>query len=118
MPTPSKEAVERAHHTTQAAEVLRKHVWAIGRATAGARRDEIVVATVEGDLTFGGVWTISRDDLLSQVPLLEGSGWSLLFSSKTPVAEIEERCTQFARIASRRWQAMQRWVERQGGGNL
>jgi len=118
MPTPSKEAVERAHHTTQAAEVLRKHVWAIGLATAGARRDEIVVATVEGDLTFGGVWTISRDDLLRQVPLLEGSGWSLLFSSKTTFAEIEERCTQFASIASRRWQAMQRWVERQAEGNI
>lgn len=114
MPTPTKEAVERAHHATQAAEVLRKHIWAIGRATAGARGDEIVVATVERDLTFGGVWTISRDDLVMQVPLLEGSGWSLLFSSKTPVAEIEERCMQFARITSRRWQAMQRWVERQG----
>jgi hypothetical protein len=118
MPTPTKEAVERAHHTTQAAEVLRKHIWAIGRATAGARRDEIVVATVEGDLTFGGVWTISRDDLLRQVPLLEGSGWSLLFSSKTPVAEIEERCMQFARIASRKWELMQRWVERQGERSL
>ncbi len=118
MPTPSKEAVERAHHTTQAAEVLRKYVWVIGRATAGARRDEIVVATVEGDLTFGGVWTISRDDLLRQVPLLEGNGWSLLFSSKTPVAEIEQRCTQFARIASRKWELMQRWVERQSRGNV
>ena len=118
MPTPTKEAVERAYHTTQAAEVLRKHVWAIGRATAGARRDEIVVATVEGDLTFGGVWTISRDDLLRQVPLLEGSGWSLLFSSRTPVAEIEERCLQYARIASRRQEVMQRWLERQSRGNL
>ena len=116
MPTPTKEAVERAHHTTQAAEVLRKHRWAIGRATAGARKDEIVVATVEGDLTFGGVWTISRDDLLRQVPLLEGSGWSLLFSSKTPVTEIEERCMQLARIASRRREVMQRWLERQSGG--
>ena len=118
MPTPSKEAVERAHHTTQAAEVLRKHVWAIGLATAGARRDEIVVATVEVDLTFGGVWTISRDDLLRQVPLLEGSGWSLLFSSKTTVAEIEERCTQFASIASRRREVMQRWLDRQSEGNI
>src|SRR5258708_30923309 len=107
MPTPSKEAVERAHHTTQAAEVLRKYAWVIGRATAGARKDEIVVATVEGDLTFGGVWTISRDDLLTQVPLFEGNLCSLLFSSKTPVAEIEQRWMQFERIDSRYCALMQ-----------
>ena len=113
MPTFSREAMERPYRTLQAAAVLREKAGAIGRATADARQDEVVVALIQRDLSFGGVWTIAREDLARQVLLLEDEGgWSLTFSSHTSVAQIEERCAELARIAGKRWEVMQRWASR------
>ncbi|HEU5228317.1 MAG TPA: hypothetical protein VFU49_10955 [Ktedonobacteraceae bacterium] len=48
------------------------------------------------------------------MPLIEDKGgWSFTFSPKTSLAQIEERCLEFMRIAFRRWEAMQRWSSRQ-----
>lgn len=113
MRTFSREAVERPYRTFQATSVLREKAVAIERATADAREDEIVVAIVQKDLSFGGVWTIAREELVRQVLLLEDEGgWSFTFSSNTLVAQVEERCAELARIALRRWEAMQRWASR------
>lgn len=113
MHTFSKEAVERPYRTFQAAEVVRGKARAIERTTADARADEIVVAVVQKDLSFGGVWTLAREDMARQVLLVEDEGgWSLTFSANTSVAQVEERCSELARIALRRWEVMQRWVSR------
>lgn len=114
MHTFSKEALERPTRTLQAAGVLREKAEAICRATKDARADEVVVAVIQHDLNFGGVWTIAREDLVRQMSLVEDKGgWSFTFSPDTSLAEIEERCLEFVRIAFRRWEAMQRWAMRQ-----
>ncbi|HZO72554.1 MAG TPA: hypothetical protein VFB60_10165 [Ktedonobacteraceae bacterium] len=114
MHTFSKEALERPARTLQAAGVLRGKAEVICRATKGARADEVVVAVVQHDLSFGGVWTVAREDLVRQISLVEDKGgWSFTFSPDTSLAQIEERCLEFVRIVFRRWEAMQRWAIRQ-----
>jgi len=119
MPIFSKEAIERPYRTFQAAEVVREKAGAIEHVTAVVQEGEIVVAVVQHDLSFGGVWTLAREDMIRQVLLLEDEGgWSLIFSPNTTVAQVEQRCNELARIALKRWEAMKRWVSRhpQGAG--
>ncbi|HZR41735.1 MAG TPA: hypothetical protein VFB12_16560 [Ktedonobacteraceae bacterium] len=118
MHTFSNEAMDRPHRAIKAAGILRERAWAIEGAAADAGADEIIVAVVGKDLTFGGIWTAVREDLMWLVPRVEGQGgWSLIFSPKTSSAQVEERCMQFARIAFKRWEAMQRWAGRQARKN-
>jgi len=62
-------------------------------------------------LSFGGVWTLAREDITRQVFVVEDEGgWSLLFSPNTSLAQIEKRCDELASIARRRGEVMQRWI--------
>lgn len=106
----TKEAAERPKRTIDAAEVFHAKAWAIARACADAREGETVVAIVERDLTFGGVWTVPTSELTAHVPRLEDGGWSLVFSRRTPVAAIEARSLTLARLAFARWEAIRRWA--------
>ena len=113
MHTFSKEAIERPSCTHQVAGVLRENAGAISHATPDAREDEIIVAVIQHDLKFGGAWIIARENLITQVSLVEDKGgWSFIFSPHTSVAQVEERCLEFMRIAFRRWQVMQHWTSR------
>ncbi len=114
MHTFTKEALERPSHTLQAVGVIREKAGVICRATMDAREDEIVVAVVQRNLSFGGAWTLARENLAKQILLVEDQGgWSFTFSPNTSLAQIEERCLEFVRIAFKRWEAMQRWASRQ-----
>jgi hypothetical protein len=109
----SQEAIERPYRTLEAARVLRGKADVIEHATANAHEDEIVVAVIHGDLSFGGVWTLAREDMARQVLLVEDEGgWSLLFSPNSTVTHVEERCDELARIATKRAAAMQNWLRR------
>lgn len=113
MHTFSKEAIERSSRTLQAAGVLRENAGAISQVTNDAREDEIVIAVIQGNLDFGGAWIIARENLITQVFLVEDKGgWSFIFSPHTSIAEVEERCLEFLRIAFRRWNAIQGWMSR------
>ena len=110
----TKEASERPKRTIDAAEMFHDKAWAIARACHDAREGETIVAVVERDGAFGGVWTVPTGDLCARVPRLESGGWSMVFSPKTTVAEIEERSLRLARLAFARWEAMRRWASRRG----
>ena len=113
MPTFSREAIERPYRTFQAAGIVREKARTIERVTAVAAEDEIVVALVEKDLSFGGIWTLAREDMAVQILRMEeDGGCSLIFSPNTSIAQVEERCNELARIALRRWEAMKRWASR------
>lgn len=113
MPPFSREAIERPYRTMQAVKVLREKAEVIEHATAQARGDEIVVAVIQHDLSFGGVWTLAREDMAQQVLVVEDEGgWSLIFSPHTSLSQIEQRCSALTGLAQRRWEAMQRWVSR------
>ncbi len=110
----SKEALARPSQTLQAAGVLRGQIEAIHRAAEDAREDELVIAVVQDDLSFGGVWIVARDRLVQQLPLVEDqSGWSFTFPPGISLAQIEERCLEFTRVSLKRWQAMDHWANRQ-----
>jgi hypothetical protein len=111
MHTFSQEAIERPRRSLQAAEVLRQKAQAISRATLEAREDEVIVAVIQHDLSFGGVWTLARESLTPQIHIVEDTGgWSFIFSPNTSATQVEERCSSFAQIASKRHKAMQKWV--------
>lgn len=111
MHTFSKEAMERPFRTLEATRVLREKAAVIERVTIDAQSDEVVVAVIRSDLSFGGVWTFAREELVRQALVVEDEGgWSLTFSPNTPVAQIEERCDELARIAQKRGEAMRRWA--------
>ena len=113
MHTFSKEAMERPFRTLQATKVLREKAGIIASATTNARADEVIVAVIRNDLSFGGVWTLAREDLVRQVPVVEDEGgWSLTFSPNTSTSNVEQRCDELARIAQKRGEAMQRWAQR------
>ncbi len=113
MHTFSKEARERPYRTIEATKVLREKAEVIERATHDAHADEVIVAVVQADLSFGGVWTLAREDMSRQIFVVEDEGgWSLIFSPKTPVAQIEKRCDELAGIARRRGEAMERWIRK------
>ena len=108
----TKEAAERPRHTIHAAEILHDKAWAVARACAEAREGQVIVALVECDLTFGGVWTIPLEELRERVPRMAPGGWSLTFAPGTRRDEIEQRCLELARLAFRRWEAVRRWASR------
>ena len=109
----SKEALERPKRTIEAMRVLREKAEIIEKVTNDAHTDEVVVAVIGNDLSFGGVWTLSREDLARQVLVVEDEGgWSLTFSPKTTVDHIEKRCNEVAGIAQKRWGIMQRWMRK------
>lgn len=109
----SKEAMERPFRTIEATKVLREKAAVIERATNDARIDEVIVAVVRPDLSFGGVWTLAREDMSRQVLIVEDEGgWSLLFAPNTSIAQVEQRCDELAGIARRRGEIMQRWASR------
>ena len=113
MRTFSREAIERPYRTLEATKVLREKAAIIERATFNAQADEVIVAVICSDLSFGGVWTLAREEMARQVLVVEDEGgWSLTFSPHTLVAQIEERCNELARIAQKRGEAMQRWADR------
>ena len=113
MHTFSREAMERPYRTLEATKILREKAESIARITANAQANEVVVAVIRGDLSFGGIWTLAREELMKQVPIVdEAGGWSLIFSPNTQVARVEERCDELARLAQRRGEAMRRWAAR------
>lgn len=113
MHTFSREAMERPYRTIQATKVLREKARTIERATTNARADEVIVAVIRNDLSFGGVWTLARESLARQIFIVEDEGgWSLIFSPNTSVPQIEERCDELARIAQKKGEAMRRWASR------
>ena len=109
----SEEALNRPQRTIQAAKILREKAEAIVHVTGNATEDEVVIAIISSDLTFGGLWTLSRDGMSSQIAIIEEKGgWSFTFSPHTTREQVDERCDELIGLASRRWDAMQRWLKR------
>jgi hypothetical protein len=91
------------------------HSALIANACREASESEVVVAAVDWeDMRFAGVWIIPTAEVASRVLGLEGSGWSMIFDPGTTKTEAEERALQMARLAFRRWEALQRWSSRHG----
>ena len=110
---PSQAALERPQRTVEAMAVLGGQARVIARACADAGDGELILAVVNPDLTFGGVWTIPVEQLSALATPDEAGGWSLLFSPGTSVEEIVARCRMRAHLAAQRRATMRRLVDRQ-----
>lgn len=113
MHTFSEEALERPRRTMAAADIFREYATVIAHAASEAQYGEAAVAVVRHDLRFAGVWIMGNQDVPTRVPLLEEGVWSLVFSRKVGIADIEQRCIAWSRLAAQRRDAMQVWARRQ-----
>ncbi len=111
----SGEALDRAQRAVQAAGLLREKVPIIAQVCAAANLDDVVVAVVEQNLVFGGVWPIPRSQVQERVAPLESSGWVLIFSPRVSTAHVAAQCEAFGRIAGERAASMRRWADRHAG---
>jgi hypothetical protein len=109
---PSGSAMDRPKQTIHAAELFHDNAKAIALACTDASPDEVVVAVVNEDMGFAGIWTVPLDALQEQVPEMGQGGWSMIFSPGTSVEDIEDRSLRLARLAFARWEAMRRWVSK------
>jgi hypothetical protein len=110
---PSRASLERPGQTVRAMAVLGDHAEAVARACADASPNELILAAVNPDLTFAGVWTIPSGHLGASVEDHDERGWLLLFSPRASAEEVVARCRTRARLASLRWVALQRLADRQ-----
>lgn len=107
---PAEETLARPRLTIHAAEIFHAHACAIARNCAEAGEDDVVLATVDRFLSFGGTWLVHRSQLLERVQELGEGGWTLLFSPGSTVREVETRSLELARHAMARWEALRRWT--------
>jgi len=110
----SKQAVEQARWTAQAAQVLHQHAPIIAQTCAEAPENTIIVAIVEQDCSFGGSWSLPREQLHERVQYLEDQEgkWLLTFAPLASLEVIEQPCTSVNRLASKRSEAIERWLSK------
>jgi hypothetical protein len=109
----NRQTLDRPKQTIHAAELFHAHAATIAQACQEAAADDAVVAVVDwDDMVFAGVWIVARMDVQVQVLKLERSGWALIFPPATTKEAVEERALHLARLAFRRWEALQRWTSR------
>lgn len=102
-------ALDRARDTIHACQMLHLCAPEIAHVCGETGPANIVVAVFDRrDMTLDGIWTVPRAEFALRVPELENGGWAFTFSSGTPAASIKERALTTARLAFRRWTAMQR----------
>ncbi len=101
----SEDALDRPRRTLQAIETLRGKAEAIAHVSESAHEDEIIAVIVQADGTFGGVWTLAREEMVRQMHIVEDKGgWSFTFSPHTSTTQVGERCNELASLVSRRMQ--------------
>ncbi len=109
-------SVGRAQRTVAAAETLHFHLETIAGACRDALPDEVVVAEVQPDASFGGAHRIRRELLRQYVASLAEGSWSMIFAPKEPIEDIEDRCIRMGYQAYRRAKLSARRQRRLGDG--
>lgn len=107
----TEEAAARPRLTIHAAEVFHAHAEEIADACAAAERAQVVLARVDGFLTFTGVLAVPRAQL-TLYARGDSGGWTLVFSPGADIDEVRARCMELARSAFKRWEALRRWESR------
>ena len=94
----------------QAADILYANANVIAAQCAHARPDQIVMSIITPDIVFSSAEIVALMDLREHIWSLQPGSWHMIFSPKSSVRSIQQRCTQMKEIASRKLEAMQRWV--------
>ena len=113
----SREALERARTSQQAATVFIENRLDIVRACFGATEEEVVVAAVSPDLHFAGAPVVPVSGLRAHVLGLETGSWLLVFSPGTTIADVEHRANEMRGLAEARHSLLER-ILRRGSSSL
>jgi hypothetical protein len=102
-------AEQRARASIAAAESIRSNMMTISDSCNWAQEDEVVLAIIRRDLTFGGALILPLNRLREQVLSLQEVGWSVVFSPGATDNDIEARCDKMAKLAQAKLDVIQRW---------
>ena len=105
-------AEARARQTILAAQVFLSNASAISDHCNWAQEDQVVIALVNRDLTFGGAIIAPLSQLREEVMSRLTSGWTLVFSPGTTDRDIEARCGKMAELAQARLDVIRRWRDK------
>lgn len=105
-------AIERAAHTVEASRLLATRAMDIAQACREATTDDVVMAVVDADMSFGGAWIIHNQNIMPWEDRLEDGAWSLLFAPRTRVEDVVAQCANLEEMARRRWAMLKRWQSR------
>jgi hypothetical protein len=108
----SPEALGRARGAQQAARTFDDNADAIAVASADVPVEHVLVAVVSAEFEFVGSHVVPRADLVERVPILEGAGWAMVFSSGADADHVRARAGEMASLAGQRAAAIERIAER------
>ena len=107
-----EQAEERARYAISAAQVFLSHAGDISDQCNWAQEDEVVLATVKRDQTFGGAVAVPLSRLREEVMSRLEVGWTLVFSPGTTEKDIASRCNKMAKLAQARLDIIRRWRDK------
>lgn len=98
----SVEAHAAAEGKANAAGVFADNAEVIVAALPDVPNGYVLVAVVNEAQNFTGTHHVPKDEIVVRVPELEGSGWAMVFTSGSDVAEVRRRADEMATLARRR----------------
>ena len=98
----SVEARAAAEGKARAAGVFAAHAEAIVATLPEVPEGHVLVAVVDDAHEFAGTHHVPKDEIVTRVPELEGSGWAMVFTTGSDVADVRRRTDEMASLARRR----------------
>jgi hypothetical protein len=98
----SAEAKTAAEGKARAAGVFADHAETIVAALPDVPEGHVLVAVVDHAHVFTGTHHVANTDIVARVPVLEGSGWAMVFAPGTGVEEVRRRSDEMGTLARRR----------------
>jgi hypothetical protein len=98
----SAEARTAAEDKARAAGVIADNAEAIVAALPDVPDGHVLIAVVDETHAFAGTHHVPKDEIVARVPELEGSGWAMVFTAGSDVADVRRRTDEMASLARRR----------------
>ena len=97
-----------AEDKVRAAGVFADHADVIVAALPDVPDGHVLVAVVDDGHAFSGTHHVPQDELVAQVPALEGNGWAMVFTAGADADAIRRRTDEMAMLARRRAEMIRR----------
>ncbi len=101
-----------AHDKARAAGVFAEHAEVIVAALPDIPAGHVLIAVVDDAHEFGGTHHVAQDEIVARVPVLEGSGWAMVFTRGTDADGVRRRAEEMATLARRRAEMITRILTR------
>jgi hypothetical protein len=98
----SPEARDAAEAKVRAAGIFSDHAEVIVAALPDVPDGHVLVAIVDEGHAFTGTHHVAKDDIVARVPELEATGWAMVFTTGSDVADVRRRADEMATLARRR----------------